>query len=219
MVSSSQLITNKGISTSYRHIFPTLLDTLRFEREHAHTSEKAQAGGGRRRLPAEQNPGIMTWVEGRGFTDWATQAPLDTFSTADPYKLPSIPSKILKSASPKISILGVRSLPKEPCNWFQRQTPHASKRVPSMTGTVLIPPIPLYRTPTGKEPPSQKGHFPDPSLHLGGTTHGLWAEQCGSLLEVVRTILLFLFIKYHRFPKLSSFSDKLFSSIPTCLVL
>ena len=44
---------------------------------------------GRSKLPAEQgaycgapsqDPGIMTWAEGRHLTDWATQAPLEGFS-------------------------------------------------------------------------------------------------------------------------------------------
>ena len=54
------------------------------EREHKQGEEQRE-----RRLPREQgaqsgapsqNPGIMTWAEGRHLTQWATQVPLFQFS-------------------------------------------------------------------------------------------------------------------------------------------
>lgn len=45
-----------------------------------------------------------------------------------------------KGTSPTKSILGLRSLSQEPRKWLRRQTPHASKRVPTMTGMNLCSP-------------------------------------------------------------------------------
>ena len=41
------------------------------EREHKQEDQQAEPGYGSR----SQNPGTVTWAEGRRLTDWATQVP------------------------------------------------------------------------------------------------------------------------------------------------